>query len=129
MTRSFLENKKTNYAGAAERMNKELNIIAFLSKCTINTYNMGEVLKNDMRPVDLAETAMNALHQSDIEPIRGGTIGRNYPSRYCRPEYFLPGEKLPWKKESQPVQSMESSCHRGKSSIKPRLWKAMRNTV
>ena len=39
-------------------------------------YNMGEILKDDMTPVDLAEAAMKALDiKPVIEPVRGGTDG------------------------------------------------------
>ncbi|WP_373751593.1 peptidase T [Weissella soli] len=39
-------------------------------------YNMGEILKDDMTPVDLAENAMKELAiEPIIEPVRGGTDG------------------------------------------------------
>ncbi|MBZ1514922.1 peptidase T, partial [Leuconostoc mesenteroides] len=39
-------------------------------------YNMGEILKDDMRSVNLAEKAMNNLEiKPIIEPVRGGTDG------------------------------------------------------
>lgn len=39
-------------------------------------YNMGEILKDDMRSVDLAEKAMRSLDiEPIIEPVRGGTDG------------------------------------------------------
>lgn len=39
-------------------------------------YNMGEILKDDMTPVDLAEQAMKELAiEPIIEPVRGGTDG------------------------------------------------------
>lgn len=39
-------------------------------------YNMGEILKDDMRSVDLAEKAMQELGITPlIEPVRGGTDG------------------------------------------------------
>lgn len=39
-------------------------------------YNMGEIIKDDMTPVNLAEEAMRALDiEPLIEPVRGGTDG------------------------------------------------------
>ena len=39
-------------------------------------YNMGEILKDDMQSVNLAERAMQALNiEPIIEPVRGGTDG------------------------------------------------------
>ena len=59
-----------------EKMNGELGVERIKLDMYDQYYNMGEVLKDDMTSVDLAEAAMKALDiEPVIEPVRGGTDG------------------------------------------------------
>ncbi len=109
--KELFENKKTTMLALAERMNKELTEDRISIEMHDQYYNMGEVLKNDMRPVDLAETAMKALGINPIiEPIRGGTDGSKLSFMGLpTPNIFAGGENFHGRYEFVSVQSMEKA--------------------
>lgn len=74
--RSKFENRKQILLDIAEKLNKHFGQRRVNVTLKDQYYNMGEVLKDDMRPVALAEKAMKALDITPIiEPVRGGTDG------------------------------------------------------
>ena len=74
--RIIFEERKQALRDIGEKMNGELGVERIKLDMYDQYYNMGEVLKDDMTSVDLAEAAMKALDiEPVIEPVRGGTDG------------------------------------------------------
>ena len=74
--RIIFEERKQALRDIVEKMNGELGVERIKLDMYDQYYNMGEVLKDDMTSVDLAEAAMKALNiEPVIEPVRGGTDG------------------------------------------------------
>ena len=74
--RIIFEERKQALRDIVEKMNGELGVERIKLDMYDQYYNMGEVLKDDMTSVDLAEAAMKALDiEPVIEPVRGGTDG------------------------------------------------------
>lgn len=74
--RISFEERKQALRDIVEKMNGELGVERIKLDMYDQYYNMGEVLKDDMTSVDLAEAAMKALDiEPVIEPVRGGTDG------------------------------------------------------
>lgn len=75
-SREKFEERKRLMNRIAEDMNKLLGTNRILVEIKDQYYNMGEILKDNMMPVDLAERAMRELGINPIiEPVRGGTDG------------------------------------------------------
>lgn len=109
--KDLFENRKMTMLSLAERMNKELSEERIAIEMHDQYYNMGEVLKEDMRPVDLAEAAMKSLGITPIiEPIRGGTDGSKLSFMGLpTPNIFAGGENFHGRYEFVSVQSMEKA--------------------
>lgn len=74
--RIIFEERKQALRDIVEKMNGELGVERIKLDMYDQYYNMGEVLKDDMTSVYLAEAAMKALDiEPVIEPVRGGTDG------------------------------------------------------
>ncbi|QBO37009.1 peptidase T [Periweissella cryptocerci] len=74
--RAKFEERKQTLLDIAAKMNAEFGEDRVKVELSDQYYNMGEVLQNDMTPVDLAENAMKELAiKPIIEPVRGGTDG------------------------------------------------------
>ncbi|MCT0013414.1 peptidase T [Weissella confusa] len=74
--RIIFEERKQALRDIVEKMNGELGVERIKLDMYDQYYNMGEVLKDDMTSVDLAEAAMKASDiEPVIEPVRGGTDG------------------------------------------------------
>ncbi|MBJ7666161.1 peptidase T [Weissella confusa] len=74
--RIIFEERKQALRDIVEKMNGELGVERIKLDMYDQYYNMGEVLKDDMTSVDLAEATMKALDiEPVIEPVRGGTDG------------------------------------------------------
>ncbi|ADG39737.1 MULTISPECIES: peptidase T [Leuconostoc] len=70
------ESRKQTLLDIAEKLNTHFGQQRVNVTLKDQYYNMGEVLKDDMRPVNLAEKAMTSLDITPIiEPVRGGTDG------------------------------------------------------
>lgn len=71
-------------------------------------YNMAEVISQDMRPIDLAKKAFEAVGiQADIQPIRGGTDGSKISFMGIpTPNIFAGGENMHGRFEFVAVESM-----------------------
>ena len=74
--RQQFEARKTLMAEIVARLNNQLGVDRIKLTLKDQYYNMGEILKDDMTPVDLAAEAMRDLKIDPIiEPVRGGTDG------------------------------------------------------
>jgi tripeptide aminopeptidase len=74
--RGIFEERKALLVGIVNRLNAGFGQDRVELVMKDQYYNMGEVLKDDMTSVDLAEAAMKALGiEPIIEPVRGGTDG------------------------------------------------------
>lgn len=74
--RIIFEERKQALRDIVEKLNGELGVERIKLDMYDQYYNMGEILKDDMTSVDLAEAAMKALDIDPvIEPVRGGTDG------------------------------------------------------
>lgn len=74
--RQEFETRKALMVQIVDRLNSELGTDRITLTLKDQYYNMGEVLKDDMTPVDLAAEAMRELDIAPIiEPVRGGTDG------------------------------------------------------
>lgn len=74
--RQEFETRKALMGQIVDRLNSELGTDRITLTLKDQYYNMGEILKDDMTPVDLAAEAMRELDIAPIiEPVRGGTDG------------------------------------------------------
>ena len=74
--RQQFEARKTLMTEIVDRLNNKLGVDRIKLTLKDQYYNMGEILKDDMTPVDLAAEAMRDLKIDPvIEPVRGGTDG------------------------------------------------------
>lgn len=74
--RTIFETRKQKLMDIAATFNQKFSEDRISVTLNDQYYNMGEVLKNDMKSVELAEEAMKKLNiKPIIEPVRGGTDG------------------------------------------------------
>lgn len=74
--RTIFETRKQKLMDIAATFNQKFGEDRISVTLNDQYYNMGEVLKNDMESVELAEEAMKKLNiKPIIEPVRGGTDG------------------------------------------------------
>ena len=94
--RVIFEQRKQILRDIVEKMNGEFGLERIKLEMNDQYYNMGEILKDDMTPVDLAEAAMKALDiKPVIEPVRGGTDGSKITFLgLLTPNLFAGGENM-----------------------------------
>lgn len=101
------EKRKKFCVNIAEKIQKEYgNIIKY--NLFDQYYNMGDLIKNDMRSVDIAKCAMENLNiPVKVQPIRGGTDGSKitYMGLMC-PNLFVGGENFHGQYEIACVEDM-----------------------
>ncbi|GAA0350792.1 peptidase T [Alkalibacterium iburiense] len=109
--RDLFENRKATFKKIAEELNQPFNEERVKVTLEDSYYNMREVIEKDMRPVDLAESAMSKLGiQPIIEPIRGGTDGSKISFMGLpTPNLFAGGENFHGRYEFVSVESMEKA--------------------
>lgn len=74
--RETFDNRKQKLLDIADAFNTKFGQARVTVTLKDQYYNMGEIIQNDMTPVNLAEKAMLELGiQPDIKPVRGGTDG------------------------------------------------------
>jgi len=74
--RQIFEERKRVLTDIVKDMNAKLDTDRIVLTMKDQYYNMGEILKDDMTSVNLAERAMKAVGVTPIiEPVRGGTDG------------------------------------------------------
>ncbi|WP_156286592.1 peptidase T [Oceanivirga salmonicida] len=93
--KKIFEQRKAFCVEVANKIKKKYgNIITY--NMFDQYYNMGDLIKNDMRSVELAKKAMENLNiKPDIKPIRGGTDGSKitFMGLMC-PNLFVGGENF-----------------------------------
>lgn len=109
--RVIFEQRKQILRDIIEKMNGEFGLERIKLEMNDQYYNMGEILKDDMTPVDLAEAAMKALDiEPVIEPVRGGTDGSKITFLGLpTPNLFAGGENMHGRYEYVSTQVMNQA--------------------
>ena len=96
----------------AVKMNAKLDEPRIFVELNDSYYNMGEILKDDMRSVNLAEKAMLQIGiKPVIEPIRGGTDGSKLTYMGLpTPNIFAGGENFHGRYEFISIEAMEKAA-------------------
>ena len=106
--RQQFENRKALIQEAADNLNAFYG--SDIATVTLNDqyYNMGEIIKKDMRPVTLAENAFAAVDiQPDIIAVRGGTDGSKLTYMGLpTPNLFAGGENMHGRFEYVSLETM-----------------------
>lgn len=106
--REAFETKKEQMLAVASKLNEAFDEERVSVEMKDQYYNMREVIEKDMRPVELADKAMNNLGISPIvKPIRGGTDGSKISFMGLpTPNIFAGGENFHGRYEFVAVESM-----------------------
>ena len=106
--REAFESKKEQMITIASKLNETFDEERVSVEMKDQYYNMREVIEKDMRPVKLADKAMNNLGISPIiKPIRGGTDGSKISFMGLpTPNIFAGGENFHGRYEFVAVESM-----------------------
>lgn len=106
--REAFESKKEQMMAVAYKLNEAFDEERVSVEMKDQYYNMREVIEKDMRPVELADKAMNNLGISPIvKPIRGGTDGSKISFMGLpTPNIFAGGENFHGRYEFVAVESM-----------------------
>lgn len=106
--REAFEAKKEQMLAVASKLNEAFDEERVSVEMKDQYYNMREVIEKDMRPVELADKAMNNLGISPIvKPIRGGTDGSKISFMGLpTPNIFAGGENFHGRYEFVAVESM-----------------------
>lgn len=106
--REAFETKKEQMLAVASKLNETFDEERVSVEMKDQYYNMREVIEKDMRPVKLADKAMNNLGISPIiKPIRGGTDGSKISFMGLpTPNIFAGGENFHGRYEFVAVESM-----------------------
>lgn len=109
--RQKFEERKQLLLTIADKMNADFGTDRIKVEIKDQYFNMGEVLKDDMRSVDLAANAMKALDIKPlIEPVRGGTDGSKITFLGTpTPNLFAGGENMHSRFEFVSAQVMEQA--------------------
>lgn len=108
----LFKEKKAYIEKVAQELNKTLDKDRVFVDMEDQYYNMADIIKKDLTPVDLAQKAMEALDIDPIiEPIRGGTDGSKLSFRGLPcPNLFAGGENFHGRYEFVALESMEKAC-------------------
>lgn len=109
--RTIFETRKQKLMDIAATFNQKFGEDRISVTLNDQYYNMGEVLKNDMKSVELAEEAMKKLNiKPIIEPVRGGTDGSKITFLGLpTPNIFAGGENMHGRFEYVSTTVMEQS--------------------
>ncbi|MFL2099862.1 peptidase T [Desemzia sp. FAM 23991] len=105
------EARKAAVQKVADDMNASLDSDRVQVVLKDQYYNMGEIIEKDMRPIDIAQEAMESLGiKPIIEPIRGGTDGSKISFMGLpTPNIFAGGENFHGRYEFVAVESMQKA--------------------
>lgn len=105
------EVRKQTILDIAEKLNEDFENDRIQVNIHDQYYNMGEIIENDMRAVDVAKKAMDTLDIKVIqEPIRGGTDGSKISFMGLpTPNLFAGGENFHGRYEYVAIESMEAA--------------------
>ncbi|MGX7108545.1 peptidase T [Facklamia miroungae] len=106
--RQAFEARKAKVEAIVEEINKDYAQPPIQLEMNDQYYNMAEIIEKDMTPVDLAQSAMEALAiPVNIVPIRGGTDGSKISFMGIpTPNIFAGGENMHGRFEFVAVESM-----------------------
>lgn len=109
--REKFEARKQLMHTIAETMNNKYGVQRVTLKMQDSYYNMGDVIKKDMTPVNLAQQAMENLGIKPlIHPIRGGTDGSKISFMGIpTPNIFTGGENFHGRYEFVSLNNMEKA--------------------
>ena len=109
--RKLFEQRKQKMLDIASSMNKKYQMPVVTVDLFDQYYNMGEIISKNMRSVDLAKEAMEALNiRPIIEPIRGGTDGSKISFMGVpTPNIFVGGENFHGKYEFASLNDMQKA--------------------
>lgn len=109
--RDKFEDRKQMILETADKLNADFEEERVQVDMHDQYYNMGEIIAEDMRPIDVAKEAMDALEIEAIqEPIRGGTDGSKISFMGLpTPNLFAGGENFHGRYEYVAVESMEAA--------------------
>ena len=109
--KELFKKRKENIKNIATKLNKRFAEERVSLEMNDQYYNMREVIEKDMRPVELAEQAMNEVGiKANIEPIRGGTDGSKISFMGLpTPNLFAGGENFHGRYEFVSVDAMEKA--------------------
>lgn len=109
--RELFEAKKALMASVAQHMNEGLDEPRIQVTVHDEYYNMGDILKEDMTPVELAQTAMKNLNIPVVmNAIRGGTDGSKLSFMGLpTPNIFAGGENFHGRYEFVTVEAMQKA--------------------
>ena len=112
-SREKFEARKEMIQNIADEINQKFVQKRIKVDMTDQYYNMREVIEKDMRPVEIAQKAMEELEiEPIIEPIRGGTDGSKISFMGLpTPNLFAGGENFHGRYEFVAVESMESATN------------------
>ena len=106
--RQAFQAKKDLVQSIVDKMNADYPVPVVSLEMKDQYYNMAEVIKQDMKSVELAKSAMEAIGiKPIIEPIRGGTDGSKISFMGLpTPNIFAGGENMHGRYEFVAVESM-----------------------
>lgn len=105
------QSRKQHFQELVDQMNAQFDYPRVSCNMYDQYYNMGDIIKNDMTPVDLAEEAMRELEiEPIVEPFRGGTDGSKITYKGLpTPNVFVGGENFHGKFEFVTLEAMEKA--------------------
>lgn len=111
--RDKFEDRKQMILDTAEKLNANFDEARVQVDMHDQYYNMGEIIAEDMRPIDVAKQAMEDLDIEPVqEPIRGGTDGSKISFMGLpTPNLFAGGENFHGRYEYVAVESMEAATN------------------
>lgn len=111
--RDKFEERKQMMLDTAEKLNANFDEARVQVDMHDQYYNMGEIIAEDMRPIDVAKQAMEDLDIEPVqEPIRGGTDGSKISFMGLpTPNLFAGGENFHGRYEYVAVESMETAAN------------------
>lgn len=111
--RDKFEERKQMMLDTAEKLNANFDEARVQVDMHNQYYNMGEIIAEDMRPIDVAKQAMEDLDIEPVqEPIRGGTDGSKISFMGLpTPNLFAGGENFHGRYEYVAVESMETATN------------------
>lgn len=103
--------RKQHFQDLVDQMNAQFDHPRISCHLYDQYYNMGDIIKEDMTPVELAQDAMRALGiEPIVEPFRGGTDGSKITYMGLpTPNLFVGGENFHGKFEFVTLEAMEKA--------------------
>lgn len=109
--REKFEARKQFMQATATKINEDFDREIIELTLSDQYYNMGDIIKDDMRPVSLAEIALKTVKvEADIKAVRGGTDGSKLTYMGLpTPNLFAGGENMHGRFEYVALETMEKA--------------------